>query len=68
MNVAKTVEFQLKSGQVMTLDMTETLVERIRVAFELNSPDQVTERHVKYFLTSAMRQALEADDVGRKTD
>lgn len=67
MNVAKTVEFKLKSGQTLTLDMTETLVERVRAAFELNSSDQVTERHVKYYLTSAMKKSLEAED-GRKVD
>lgn len=67
MHISKTVEFQLKSGQTLTLDMTETLVERIRAAFELNSADQVTERHVKYYLSSAMKKALETDD-GRKAD
>ena len=59
MNVSKTLEFRLKSGDTLTLDMSDALVESVMGAFNLQSPDQVTERHVKYYLTSAMKKTLE---------
>jgi hypothetical protein len=58
-NVSKTLEFRLKSGDTLTLDMSDALVESVMGAFNLQSPDQVTERHVKYYLTSAMKKTLE---------
>jgi len=62
MHVAKTIEIQMKSGQVFTLDMSETLLERIRTSFDLDTVNHITERHVKYYLTSAMKRALEEAD------
>ena len=59
MDVARTVEIELKNGQVATIDLSHELIERIRASFMLNSQDQVTERHVKYFLVSSMKNFLE---------
>lgn len=62
MQIAKTIEIELKDGQVMTLDMTPDLLRNIKSTFMLNSDDEITDRHVKYFLTSALKNMLEASD------
>jgi hypothetical protein len=62
MQVAKTIEIDLRDGQVMTLDMTPELLKNIRTTFMLESDDDITERHVKYFLTSALKNMLEAQN------
>ena len=62
MQVAKTIEIVLRDGQVMTLDMTPDLLKNIRTTFMLESDDDITERHVKYFLTSALKNMLEAQN------
>jgi hypothetical protein len=63
MEVAKTVQFDLMNGDVVTLDMSEKLVKEIEEAFGLENSDAMTEEHVKYYLVSGMRKALEAQDV-----
>jgi hypothetical protein len=67
MQIAKQIEIQLKSGEVLTLDMTEKLVEQIKSAFDLKTSDQVTEGHVKYFLAASMKNMLEAADATEAT-
>jgi hypothetical protein len=62
MQVAKTIEIDLRDGQVMTLDMTPELLKNIRTTFMLESDNDITERHVKYFLTSALKNMLEAQN------
>ena len=62
MIVARTVDIELKSGQVATIDVSQELLERARTAFCLNSHEQVTERHLKYYLVSSMKNALEKLD------
>lgn len=59
MNVVKTVEFSLRDGQVVSLDMSDRLVEQIITAFSLGSPEEISERHVKSYLASGMKKALE---------
>jgi len=59
MQVAKTIQISLKNGQVLTLDMTQQLVEGIISTFMLDNADFITERHVKYYLASAMKNAVE---------
>ena len=63
MNVARTVEIQLHNGQVATIDLSDEILERVRTSFCLNSQDQVSESHIKYFLVSSMKNALEKSDV-----
>lgn len=63
MNVAKTVQFSLKNGDVVSLDMSEKLVKQIEAAFGLESSELMTEEHVKYYLVSGMSKALEVEDV-----
>ena len=66
MNVAKTIQIDLKNGQLLTLDVSDALLEKVRDSFMLESRESVTEAHVKYYITSAMKNTLEAAD-GRKT-
>jgi len=63
MNVTRTVEIQLNNGQIATIDLSDEIVERVRTTFCLNSQDQVTDSHIKYYLVSSMRRALEDTDV-----
>lgn len=59
MNVTKTVEFSLRDGQIVTLDMSERLVDQIVTAFDLRGPDEISEGHVKIYLANGMKRALE---------
>lgn len=63
MKIAKTVQIDLKNGDVVTLDMTEKLVKQIEEAFGLENSESITEEHVKHYLVSGMRKALEVEDV-----
>jgi hypothetical protein len=67
MNVVKRVELRMKTGDVMTIDVSDRLLENVRQAFDLTDNSQVTDRHVKYFLASSMRNMLEVTD-GTKPD
>jgi len=62
MQVAETIEISLKNGQVLTLDMSQQLVDGIRSAFMLGDAEVITERHVKYYLAAAMKNSLESID------
>ena len=59
MNVTKTVEFSLRDGQIVSLDMSDRLVDQIVTAFDLNSPEEISEGHVKIYLANGMKRALE---------
>lgn len=61
MNIAKTIELNLRGGQHLTLDMSSDLLDKIKEAFGLASDADITERHVKYYLTSSMKNALEIE-------
>jgi hypothetical protein len=63
MQFSKTMELQLKSGQSMEIQMTPLLIEKIKSSFSLNSVDDITEKHVKYYLAISMKNMLsEAGD------
>lgn len=62
MNVARTVELKFKNGNVVNVDLSDVLIERIRGTLGLEADDQVTDAHVKYYLVSSMRNALEKFD------
>lgn len=64
MEAIKQFCIELKSGDVLTVDVSEKLLSQIKKSFELSADDQVTDRHLKYFLVSSMNKALEAADVG----
>ena len=47
------------NGLLMELDVTEELLESVRAAFCLDCLGDVAEDHMKQFLISSMRNALE---------
>jgi hypothetical protein len=60
----KKIEFELKDGTLVELDMSQKLIDNIRNAFSLSDTQEVTERHVKYFLAGAIKNAVEQTGVG----
>ena len=60
MEVTKSIDVSLPNGAVATIDMSQQMVERVMSTFMLQDPDLITENHVKYFLISSMKNALEA--------
>ena len=62
MQVVRQVEIKLRGGETMTIDVSDKLLEQVRTTFELSSPGQVTDQHVKYYLVSSMKKMLEATD------
>ena len=53
----------MKNGLVAEIDVSHELLERVRGTFQLQSVDQVSDSHIKYFLASSMKNALENKDV-----
>jgi hypothetical protein len=47
-------------GTRLTLEMSDSLIKSVRSAFNLSESEEVTERHVKYYLISSMKNALGA--------
>lgn len=62
MQVARQVEIRLRTGDVLTIDVSDRLLSSVRDKFELSSVEQVTDRHLKYYLVSSMKNALEEAD------
>lgn len=62
MNIVKTVEISLKDGRQLTLEMSDALLTQIKNTFGLINESEITDRHVKYYLTSAMKNTLEKFD------
>jgi len=54
----KTIQLDL-GDRVVELQMTQQLVDSITRSFSLDSSDDITESHVKYYLINGMRNALE---------
>lgn len=54
----------MKSGQVMSIEMTPLLLERIRSSFSLTTEEEVTDNHVKYYLAISMRNMLTESEDG----
>jgi len=61
---AQKIEFELRDGTLVELDMTEALINSIRSTFSLMPEQEITERHVKYFLASAIKNAVEKTGAG----
>ena len=62
MQVVKTIEILTKSGSLLTVDLSDVLLERIKAAFNLNDLEQVESRHIEAYLIASMRNALKAED------
>jgi len=63
MQVQKVIEMELKDGRVLTLEMSGAMLDSIKEIFNLDSDDDVTERHVKYYLITSMKNTLELEHV-----
>lgn len=60
-NVVKTFKFPLKSGEELTLEVSEKLLQDVAQAFNI-STEIVDENHMKYYLASSMKKALETHE------
>ena len=58
MNVAKVIQIDLKD-QMLTLEVSDKLLQRVKEAYSLNSLEEISERHLKYYIVSSMKNALE---------
>jgi hypothetical protein len=58
MEISKTIDITLPNGTVATIDMSRQMIEKIMSTFTLEDSSMITEMHVKYFLASAMQNAL----------
>lgn len=58
MKITKTIVLELAAGKTVSLDMSENLTSKIKEAFKLNSDDDITEKHVKYYLASSLSNAV----------
>jgi hypothetical protein len=67
MKVVRQVQIQLKSGDIMTIDVSDVLVEKVKEAFQLASDGSVTDKHLKHFLAVSMKNMLEVAD-GREVN
>ena len=57
MNVAKVIQIDLKD-QMLTLEVSDELLQRVKEAYNLNSLESISERHLKYYIVSSMKNAL----------
>lgn len=62
MQIVKTVEILTKNGSLLTVDVSDVLLERIREAFGLVDYSQVESRHVEAYLVTSMKNALKTED------
>ena len=62
METARTFSFSIADGRHVDLDVSPILLERLRASYDLESVDEVTTYHLKCYLASSMRAALEAED------
>ena len=62
MQVAKTVDIRTKNGSLLTVDLSDVLVERIKDAFGFSDSSQIESRHVEAYLVTSMKNALKADE------
>jgi hypothetical protein len=53
----------MKNGLIAEIDVSHKLLEQVRSTFQLQSSDQVSDSHIKYFLASSMKNALGNEDV-----
>lgn len=58
MNIVKTMQINMRSGRVMTLELSDTLLNRVKDTFMLSSDDEVTEDQVKYYIASSMKNLV----------
>lgn len=52
------MQINMRSGRVMTLELSDTLLNRVKDTFMLSSDDEVTEDQVKYYIASSMKNLV----------
>ena len=58
MQIVKSVNIRTKDGGMMTIDLSDVLLEKIRNSFGLQNHDEVEAHHVETFLIISMQNAL----------
>lgn len=61
MQSVKSVKLFMKNGDELIIDLSEKLVNEIANTFQIN-PELVNDNHVKYYLASSMKKALESHE------
>lgn len=61
MEFSRSMKITLRDGREVELQLTHQLLENIRAVFSLSSVDDVGEMHVKEYLVSSMRAALQEE-------
>lgn len=60
----KKVEFQLRDGTLVEVEMTSELLRKIRENYSLETDDEVSEKLVKYYLVGAISNAMKQTGSG----
>jgi len=55
----KKVEFEMRNGDVMELDVTSSLLQSIKESFGLNDLCEVDDEHIKSYLVASIKKTLE---------
>lgn len=61
MEFSKIMKLTLRDGREVELQLTHQLLENIRSVFNLQTIDDIGEMHVKEYLVSSMRAALQEE-------
>ena len=62
MEAVRTLTMKLVSGDILTLEVSQDLVNQVREAYNLESDNDVTEMHFKGYLVSSMNRALAGEE------
>jgi len=61
METVKTYNIHMPNGSTLTLDMSRELLDQMKEAFQLHNYDEISEDHIKAYLITSMRRALESE-------
>lgn len=59
MNISKVIQIDLKD-QMITLEVSDKLLQKVKDAYGLNDLNEISENHVKYYIVSSMKNALKS--------
>ena len=60
MEFKRKIELELNSGKVVELQMTQLMIDKIKDTFKLESEIEITSAHIRDFLISGMKNAIES--------
>lgn len=66
MEVVRSYNINAPNGSVITLDMSKDLLDQMKEAFQLSSYDEISDDHIKAYLVTSMRRALQEVDDGEE--